>query len=438
MSTLKTINVIHPSGTTTNIVNDNLGGVAVGANLSVAGTTTLATALGVASGGTGLSSTPTSGQIDIGNGTGFTRATLTAGSGISITYPTAGAISIAATGGGATGISNGTSNVNIASANGAVTITTAGTLAMTMDTSQNAAFAGSLTSAIHYGGTGAASTLTLQSTSGVGTSDSMLFKVGNNGATTAITISTAGLVTANNLGSSSAAITGGAINGTTVGASTASTGAFTTLSASSTVSGAGFSTYLASPPAIGGTAAAAGAFTTLSASSTVSGTGFSTYLASPPAIGGTAAAAGAFTTLSASSTVSGTGFSTYLASPPAIGGTAAAAGSFTTLVDSIGNVRNVPQNAQTAAYVLVASDNGKHIAITTGGVTVNASIFSAGQSVTVYNNSASSQTITQGTSVTMYLVGTATTGNRTLAQRGLCTIFCVASNTFVITGGGLT
>ena len=43
----------------------------------------------------------------------------------------------------------------------------------------------------------------------------------------------------------------------------------------------------------------AGAFTTLSASSTVSGTGFSTYLASPPAIGGTAAAAGTFTTLTA-------------------------------------------------------------------------------------------------------------------------------------------
>ena len=62
------------------------------------------------------------------------------------------------------------------------------------------------------------------------------------------------------------AITGGSINGTTVGATTASTGAFTTLSASSTVSGTGFSTYLASPPAIGGTTAAAGSFTTLSAS----------------------------------------------------------------------------------------------------------------------------------------------------------------------------
>jgi hypothetical protein len=55
--------------------------------------------------------------------------------------------------------------------------------------------------------------------------------------------------------------------------------------------------------AIGGTTAAAGAFTTLSASSTVSGTGFSTYLASPPAIGGTAAAAGTFTTLSGTTSV---------------------------------------------------------------------------------------------------------------------------------------
>jgi hypothetical protein len=52
------------------------------------------------------------------------------------------------------------------------------------------------------------------------------------------------------------------INGT-VGATTPNTGNFTALSASGTVSGTGFSTYLASPPAIGGTAPAAGTFTTL-------------------------------------------------------------------------------------------------------------------------------------------------------------------------------
>lgn len=54
--------------------------------------------------------------------------------------------------------------------------------------------------------------------------------------------------------------------GASANPSWSSAGAFTTLSASGVVSGAGFSTYLASPPAIGGTAPAAGAFTTLSAS----------------------------------------------------------------------------------------------------------------------------------------------------------------------------
>jgi hypothetical protein len=65
--------------------------------------------------------------------------------------------------------------------------------------------------------------------------------------------------------SSSATLTGGSINNMAVGQSTAAAGAFTTLSASSTVSGTGFTTYLASPPPIGSTAANSGAFTTLSA-----------------------------------------------------------------------------------------------------------------------------------------------------------------------------
>jgi hypothetical protein len=50
---------------------------------------------------------------------------------------------------------------------------------------------------------------------------------------------------ANTLDGSAIAFTGGSINNVTVGATTASTGAFTTLSASGTVSGAGFTTLLA-------------------------------------------------------------------------------------------------------------------------------------------------------------------------------------------------
>jgi hypothetical protein len=121
-----------------------------------------------------------------------------------------------------------------------------------------------------------------------------------------------------------------------------------------------------------------------------------------------------------------------------IGGSTPAAGTFTTVTDSKGELRSVPQNTQTSAYVLVAADSGKYISITTGGVTVPSGVFSAGETVTIYNNSSSDQTVTQGASVTMYQVGTANTGNRTLAQRGLATVICVASNTFVITGGGLT
>jgi hypothetical protein len=106
--------------------------------------------------------------------------------------------------------------------------------------------------------------------------------------------------------------------------------------------------------------------------------------------------------------------------------------------DGAGNLRSIPQSAKTSAYILAASDNGKHISITTGGITVNSGIFTAGQVVSIYNNSASSQTITQGTSVTLRYGGTATTGNRTLAQRGLATILCVASNEFVVTGSGVS
>lgn len=102
---------------------------------------------------------------------------------------------------------------------------------------------------------------------------------------------------------------------------------------------------------------------------------------------------------------------------------------------------NLPQNSQTGAYVAVASDVGKHISITTGGVTVNASVFSAGDAFTIYNNSSSNQTITAGTNVTFRLAGTATTGNRTLAQYGVITLLCVtggANPVFVVSGGGVT
>ena len=86
----------------------------------------------------------------------------------------------------------------------------------------------------------------------------------------------------------------------------------------------------------------------------------------------------------------------------------------------------------------MAADTGTHISITTGGITVPASVFSAGDVVTIFNNSGSDQTITQGSGVTLRQAGTADTGNRTLAQYGLATILCVASDTFAVSGVGLS
>jgi hypothetical protein len=57
------------------------------------------TALPVANGGTGVTSTPSNGQLLIGNGTGYTASTLTAGSNITITN-SSGGITIASSGGG--------------------------------------------------------------------------------------------------------------------------------------------------------------------------------------------------------------------------------------------------------------------------------------------------------------------------------------------------
>ena len=188
--------LVYASGTTTltglaDVATGNVllsGGVgAVPSWGQVSLTTAVTGILPIVNGGTGLSSTPANGALDIGNGTGFTRTTLTAGTNIVIT-------------------------------NGAGSISVATSLTPTW-TSQ--------TSPIIYGGTGAASTLTLQSTSGVGTTDSILFKVGNNGATTAMTVATTGLVTANNFSSASAAfttITSGAWNGTAIAASYGGTG----------------------------------------------------------------------------------------------------------------------------------------------------------------------------------------------------------------------
>ena len=110
----------------------------------------------------------------------------------------------------------------------------------------------------------------------------------------------------------------------------------------------------------------------------------------------------------------------------------------TAVTDDKGNLRSIPSNAQSSAYVAVAADAGKAIYISTGGVTINNSVFSAGDAVTIINNSGSDQTITKGSGVTLYNTADATDANRTLAQRGMATIWFASASVAYISGAGLS
>ncbi len=105
--------------------------------------------------------------------------------------------------------------------------------------------------------------------------------------------------------------------------------------------------------------------------------------------------------------------------------------------DAAGNelgYKGLPQNLQSSAYTLVASDRGKQVYMTANGVTVPSGVFNTGDVITIVNGTGSSITITQGTSVTLYQAGTANTGSRTLAVHGICTLLCTNANSFFVSG----
>ena len=107
--------------------------------------------------------------------------------------------------------------------------------------------------------------------------------------------------------------------------------------------------------------------------------------------------------------------------------------------DSLGTLRSLPVNSQGSAYELVSTDAGKLIKITTGGVTCpNGAGFSAGDMISIMNESGSNQTITEAGGATLYWTADGTNGNRTLGPRGVATIVMSGSSAFYISGSGLT
>lgn len=106
--------------------------------------------------------------------------------------------------------------------------------------------------------------------------------------------------------------------------------------------------------------------------------------------------------------------------------------------------RGIPQNSQSAAYTLVASDAGKHIFHPVGDnnprtftIPANSSVaFEVGTTITFINKI---NTVTIAiTSDTLTFAEDGSTGSRTLAANGVATAIKITSTEWIISGVGLT
>lgn len=113
-------------------------------------------------------------------------------------------------------------------------------------------------------------------------------------------------------------------------------------------------------------------------------------------------------------------------------------GSAGTVSDSMGPLRRLGINAQTGAYTVTTTDAGKLIRINnTGNITIPTGL-SPGDMVSIVSHHNSTNTIVQDTGLTMYNTADGSTGNRTLAARGVCTILWSHTDTAYISGSGLS
>jgi hypothetical protein len=104
---------------------------------------------------------------------------------------------------------------------------------------------------------------------------------------------------------------------------------------------------------------------------------------------------------------------------------------------------DIPQVTPAAgAYTLVLTDRGCCVYKTdAANITVpqnSAVAFPIGATVSIRNFNAAAMTIVEDTNVDLYLVGSATPGNRTLAAYGLATFRKESTNAWCGMGSGLT
>jgi hypothetical protein len=94
---------------------------------------------------------------------------------------------------------------------------------------------------------------------------------------------------------------------------------------------------------------------------------------------------------------------------------------------------NIPSSTN-ATGTLVATDVGKFLSLS-AGVIIPASIFVAGDVISLYNNTSGNLTITCSAVTLAYIAGTDTDkASVTLATRGVCTVLFIDATTCVLTG----
>ena len=99
--------------------------------------------------------------------------------------------------------------------------------------------------------------------------------------------------------------------------------------------------------------------------------------------------------------------------------------------------RNIPNSgAKTTAYTLVATDVGKFIELGTGGsVVVPASIFAAGDAISIFNNTSGSISCTCSAITDFYKGGTdSDISSFSVTTRGVATILFITTTRAVVTG----
>ena len=96
-----------------------------------------------------------------------------------------------------------------------------------------------------------------------------------------------------------------------------------------------------------------------------------------------------------------------------------------------------PASGTITTGALTAAANANKVTQLTGNPTITGSVFTAGDVLVLYAGSAA-RTITQGAGMTMRLDGTATTGSRTLAARGMAVVYMVSATECVVSGGAVS